>query len=272
MAINYKKPIIITLIAFILIFIVFAIHLSIKQVKESRKQSATPKSIGDYGYGEPDPNIAKKIADRNIEARTIHVPETLNIAGNTELKKTLRDIFFGKQRFTEKMGTVYYSDKDFHFSIDPSLRISITSYKYKPDSSYKIEYEDLDKTVSLDELVSTFKSLKEGSQLANVLGPIGEGEEEVQLRKIGSKYFAVYDTYFKPGISWNRWYMTYDEKNKQLIYVVFTFAKYEGPYDKNLEMQADYNRDEGRWENVKYPEIIGKYLSELESVVANEGS
>lgn len=200
---------------------------------------------------------------QNIESK-IEYPKSLNIASNDELADVFERVFSGDVEFNEKEGSVEYFEYSNEFSNNPWIVLNIVSDKYTPGAKFTAGYEGLNWEVNLDKEVSGFKSLKLGTQSAKVLGHLGEQKAQVEKRIIGDKPFAVYDLFFKPGGNWTRYYVTFDEKNNQLVYLTFSFSvMIIGSTEDPLNIEESYNK-EGYYENIKYPDVIVGYLNEIE--------
>ena len=146
-----------------------------------------------------------------------------------ETETTLMDVFSGNVTFDQKADEVEYFKKVFG-------RGDIIMYVYKHipgKTKYESGYEGARWIVDLDLDVSTFKSLKPGVQTAifsaiHYIG--GSGKVMAELKKIGSKNYAITHSYFQPGMTLTRCYLTYDETNKQIIYIYLDYVARKGDF------------------------------------------
>lgn len=250
-----KKTIIIAIIL-IIFFVIgggFWQWEKIKKAKETKGQNKVEEKLSNVIYKEKV-NMAE---DRKNKI-------TNELVNNNEIKKVIKDVLDNKVVCDKKDNNIKYYEKEFKFSQNPLLILSVTSYDYEKEGIFTGQYENLKWEVRINDLVNTFNSLKEGSQIVDVFGALGKEKGIVELKKIGERNFEVYDTNFKPGGDWVRNYVTYDEKNRKLIFITFSFVYYEM---NDPIVKYDYNIKGKYFENITYPEEIDQYLKIIEQFI-----
>jgi cbb3-type cytochrome oxidase subunit 3 len=207
------------------------------------------------------------MAAKNIEDKKAKFTSFLE-TNKTEV--TIKNVLENRARYNKKIGNIDIYQKNIE-SLNPTnnpwFSIGIVSYKYNKGGSFQDGYEGLKWTVELDKEVNAFLSLKEDVQVSNMLGHLGDEKVTVELRKIGINNYAVYDTFFKPGANWTRYYMTFDSKNSRVIFITFSFTYYDE--QKDHETTYSFDKSKGYFENIIYPQEIDEYLKVIESIIAN---
>ncbi len=176
----------------------------------------------------------------------------------SEISSTLDIVRSGDLSFSKKKGNINFFEKTFEFSDDPWMNFNVLVYNYKKGASYSESYESLEWTIRLDDYVRTFQSLRPGVQDAIVMGHLGDERASVDYRKIGSRYYEVYDLGFKPGGNYTRYYVTFDEERSRFVILTFSYAFYSQEYSM---------QEEGVDDRISYPKEIRDILLEIEQVI-----
>lgn len=186
----------------------------------------------------------------------------------SDLANIVSDIFNLKITNNQKNGEVdnFAKEIDVSDNKDKWRRIFVSTYSLsQPITTFKAGYEGMEWQRDLKKEVQMFKSLVEGSQVAPIYDDIGTNNKAmVELKTIGTRNWAVYDTFFKPGGNWNRHNMTYDSNTNQLIYVVFAYMN----YGEEVGVSSDYVNDDNYFTNVVYPQDAQLIHTQIESVLA----
>jgi hypothetical protein len=193
-----------------------------------------------------------------------------NFLETNRTKESIKDIFENTASYNQKIGNVYFYQKNIEFrelTNSPWMNLNVVSYKYKKGGSFQNGYEGLKWTVELDKEVNSFLSLKEGIQIADMLGTLGDEKVPVELKEIGTKNYAIYNTFFKPAGNWTRHYMTFDSKNSRVIFITFSFTYYDE--QKDHETTYSFDKNKGYFEGIVYPKEIDEYLKIIESSIEN---
>lgn len=209
------------------------------------------------------------------------INETLNeiFLGNIELKQSeeeysrsclmytqWQDVYYSIKSLPEKRGAGY----------NPVQGICFQLMKYEKGKKYRVGYEGSEGEISLDDIVNNFGSLSDSGQITKMPGFGVELETfKLDYQKIGSKYYGIYNSYFKPSGDWVRHYITYDEKLKQIIQFNIGIA----PYDYYDLETGGYKADtfefewietgewEGYYEYLKYPDEVQQQLDQFEQIL-----
>lgn len=185
-----------------------------------------------------------------------------------ELQKSLEVIFAGKTNFESVMdggyltGNFKYFSKNFSESGNQGISINVEVYPYEKGRKYQREYEGGGWDVNLDNKVNDYLTLKletpEIRQFDDMFGPV-----QTTLNKFGNKNWAVYETAFKPTGAINRNYYTYDEINKQLIFLSIMITD-----TKKMNISYDYSADKKYIDmKIVYPDYIKNIINQVEQVL-----
>lgn len=207
-----------------------------------------------------------------IEKQNPTVTETssplLSEGVKSEIENIFNDVLSSRITYDQKKGDVNYFFEQVNFAPDDNNKwrnLMINAYLYeRGNSRFMVAYEGSEWERNLDQEVDLFLSLEPGKQIVNVYDSIGNDKAIVNYRKIGNRFYAIYDTYFKPGGNFNRHYISYDPSLSQLVYIVFSYAN----YDKGHGVSFDYNEEGHYFENIVYPPDGQRYLRAIESTLA----
>lgn len=201
--------------------------------------------------------------NESLKKREDNIAKSIN---GDDLKLALKNIFDGNIKYNNKRGNAYYHEDNLDFSSNPLFNLSIQAYKYSKGVSFPINYEGINSKIELDNQVEAFKAANKEGSVTKVMGSTGEVDAKIFLRKIGNRNFAIYDDFFKPGNSWSRYYLTYDEKKQQIVFLIFSFAYYNAG---DPVVKYDFDNEHKYFENVIYPEEVNYYLGILEENIVN---
>lgn len=139
------------------------------------------------------------------------------------IKEKLEDILNNDVKYSQ-VDDGYMSSDVYQYTYEGDL-IYIIAYKYTEGQSILNEYyEGSEWQINLDDEVEQFKKLEEGTQEAMSCAGFGGCEfTTVSLNNFGGTEWAYIEYNFRPSLSWNRVYYTYDEPSQQLIYISLSY-------------------------------------------------
>lgn len=180
------------------------------------------------------------------------------------VEQLLDDVYAGKIKTDT-------TSEDYGFDVGEKendwITLRIIVHPYIPGKKITEGYENSPTWErSFDKEVELFSNLRPGKQVATVYDTtISPDVVEINFRKIGDRYFAVYHTSFAPSSTTARHYFTYDKANRQLIYIYAIVDFYA--VRKSLTETADGQHAYYKYEDVVYPENFQKFLDELEKLL-----
>jgi len=176
----------------------------------------------------------------------------------SEIIGTIQDGVNNKVSFEVISGGVKYFSKDIKTGC-PHSYLEISIFKFTPQHFViKEGYEGGTWERNLKDEKTEFDRFEIGPHYEEEGKMIILGSWLVPfwVKKIGSKKFEIFDTYFKPSGELSRLYITFVDNTK--IEISITFPLYEHP-----EINYDYEN-----QKVKYPKEIMKMFLDLESIIS----
>lgn len=139
--------------------------------------------------------------------------------------------------------------------------IEITARKYIPGYIAKMGYEGSEWEVNFDSWVQYLQKLTPQTTEAVRIDSWGRSEQPLPIlvKRWGKYTFGIYDSYFKPAGNYDRNFVTYDGKNKQIIEVIA----------RDYFVDIDYVQGSAIH---KYNDVTEELYSSVEDALANIAS
>ena len=190
---------------------------------------------------------------------------------NQEISQLVKNILVGDVVYDMSRGkteNLFTSSNVYKINEDGSqISFNVESYHNPAGTVFEDGYEGFSWERNLEEEVNSLKNLSDGKQVADIYTTVGgKSKAEVNMVTLGGRKYAVYDTFFKPGMTWSRHFMTYDELNQQLIFFRISFVDYQNPES----VSYSYIEDGSYFTNVVYPEIIQTFIQKFEEVLSSQ--
>jgi len=201
----------------------------------------------------------KKIITRISSTLDRQSENKINIyseVSSPEIEKTIPYLFDPALSYVYDKLTGGKSYQKSTFSLDLKAAQYIKGLRW-PSGYEGIEWEE-----SLDDVVNDYLQLKPGEQLIQMHVSGYLEEKNIELRKIGSRYYAVSNDPFHPSGSITRIYQTFDQKLNRIITITLTF--YPGRENYSDSLTKEYLKKlYSRPEYSKAIQLIEQYLSKI---------